>query len=54
MHSGVSSNQDINQKKLKGMPNTRGSMRSHQDTVKQPAVNGIKPNRSEPSEGFFT
>ena len=42
----------INQKKLNGRPRTLGSMRSHKDTVKQIATNGIRANRIAPTDGL--
>src|ERR1700740_1846467 len=54
MHSGVSSNHEMSQKKLKGIPTTVGYTRSHRLTEKQTAVNGISPNSIDPSAGRFT
>jgi hypothetical protein len=54
MQSGVRRSQDISQQKLKGMPKILGSMRSHQETVKQPPRKGMRPNRMEPNDGFCT
>src|SRR5208282_645303 len=53
MQSGVSTSQQINQKKLNGRPRIRGSMRSQRDTEKQIAVKGISAKRIEPSDGLF-
>jgi hypothetical protein len=52
MQRGVRSNQDISQKKLKGRPRILGSMRSHKETVKHPPTKGMRPNRTELSDGF--
>src|ERR1700757_4240788 len=54
MHRGVSNNQEISQKKLKGIPKTVGYTRSHRVTEKQTALNGISPSRIDPSDGRFT
>jgi len=44
----------ISQKKLNGKPRTTGSMRSHRDTEKQIATNGISANRIAPTDGLRT
>jgi len=50
----VSTIQQMSHTRLNGMPNSIGSMRSHSETEKHIAVNGINPSSSAPADGFFT
>jgi hypothetical protein len=52
MHAGVSNNQVISQKKLKGKPRIMGEMRSQRETEKHMATKGMSANRSAPIDGF--
>ena len=52
MHAGVSNNQVISQKKLKGKPRIIGEMWSQRETEKQIATKGMSANRSAPIDGF--
>jgi len=52
-HSGVSAIHDSNQKRLKGMPKSMGSIRSQSGTEKHKAPKGTRPQRSAPRDGFL-
>jgi hypothetical protein len=54
MQTVLSTIQEISQKRLKGMPKSIGSIRSHNGTEKHMAANGISPSSRAPADGFFT
>jgi hypothetical protein len=54
MHTELSPIHEISQNKLKGSPRIMGSMRSHSETEKHIAANGISPSRIAPNDGLFT
>jgi len=53
MHSGVSTIQAMSQERLKGNPNTIGSTRSHSDTEKHMAANGMSASAIAAVEGLL-
>jgi hypothetical protein len=54
MQSGVSSIHNVSQNKLNGSPSTMGLMRSHRETEKHMAANGMSARSSAPKVGGFT
>ena len=54
MQSGVRTSHEMSQKKLNGKPRTMGYTRSHRDTEKQIATNGISPSKIAPTRGLRT
>lgn len=54
MHTVLSTIQEISQNRLNGMPKSIGSIRSHNETEKHIAANGISASSRAPADGFFT
>jgi hypothetical protein len=44
---------DMSQNKLKGIPQTMGSIRSHSETEKHMAAKGISPSNKAPIDGLL-
>jgi hypothetical protein len=53
MHKALSGIHEMSQKRLKGMPNTMGSMRSQSETEKHIAAKGMRPSARARADGFF-
>ena len=54
MQSGVRTIHRVSQNKLNGMPSTMGWMRSHRETEKHMAANGMRARSRAPRLGGFT
>jgi hypothetical protein len=54
MQRGVSNIHNVSQNKLNGRPSTMGLMRSHRETDKHMAANGMRARSSAPRVGGFT
>src|SRR5271170_4303629 len=53
MHTGLRTIQETSHARLKGMPKSMGSIRSHKETEKHIAPNGISASKRAPIEGGF-